>query len=98
MNNPTYTDRQVALQAAVEYSKTSGNINSSFDVVMVAERFRKFLEEGIVEQKAKTGSVTVNGAEPMTKTGYDIDREILAAAKADIRDNNNRWRPRVGNG
>jgi hypothetical protein len=53
MNNPTYTDRQVALQAAVEYSKTSGNINSSFDVVAVAERFRKFLEEGIVEQKAK---------------------------------------------
>jgi hypothetical protein len=53
MNQPTYTDRQVALQAAVEYSKTSGNINSSFDVVMVSERFRKFLEEGIVEQKAK---------------------------------------------
>ena len=53
MNNPTYTDRQVALQAAVEYAKTSGNINSSFDVVMVAERFRKFLEEGIVEQKSK---------------------------------------------
>ena len=53
MNNPTYTDRQVALQAAVEYSKTSGNINSSFDVVAVAERFRKFLEEGVVEQKAK---------------------------------------------
>ena len=49
MNNPMYTDRQVALQAAVEYSKTSGNINSSFDVVMVAERFRKFLEEGVVE-------------------------------------------------
>ena len=48
-----YTDRQVALQAAVEYSKTSGNINSSFDVVMVAERFRKFLEEGVVEQKSK---------------------------------------------
>lgn len=53
MNNPTYTDRQVALQAAVEYSKTSGNINNSFDVVAVAERFRKFLEEGVVEQKAK---------------------------------------------
>lgn len=53
MNNPTYTDRQVALQAAVEYSKTSGNINSSFDVVAVAERFRKFLEEGVVEQKSK---------------------------------------------
>ena len=53
MNNPTYTDRQVALQAAVEFSKTSDNINNSFDVVAVAERFRKFLEEGIVEQKAK---------------------------------------------
>ena len=53
MNNPMYTDRQVALQAAVEYSKTSGNINNSFDVVAVAERFRKFLEEGIVEQKDK---------------------------------------------
>ena len=53
MNQPTYTDRQVALQAAVEYSKTSGNINSSFDVLAVAERFRKFLEEGIVEQKSK---------------------------------------------
>lgn len=53
MNNPMYTDRQVALQAAVEYSKTSGNINSSFDVLAVAERFRKFLEEGIVEQKSK---------------------------------------------
>ena len=53
MNNPMYTDRQVALQAAVEYSKTSGNINNSFDVVAVAERFRKFLEEGVVEQKAK---------------------------------------------
>ena len=85
MNQPTLTDRQVALQAAVEFSKTSGNINNSFDVVAVAERFRKFLEEGIVEQKSKTG--------------YDIDREILAAAKADIRDNNNnRWKPRVGNG
>jgi len=53
MNNPTYTDRQVALQAAVEFSKTSGNINSSFDVLAVAERFRKFLEEGIVEKKSK---------------------------------------------
>jgi len=48
-----YTDRQVALQAAVEYAKTSGNINNSFDVVMVAERFRKFIEEGIVETKNK---------------------------------------------
>ena len=46
-----YTDRQVALQAAVEYAKTSGNINNSFDVVMIAERFRKFIEEGTVETK-----------------------------------------------
>ena len=48
-----YTDRQVALQAAVEFAKESGNINNSFDVVAVAERFRKFLEEGTVETKAK---------------------------------------------
>ena len=53
MNNPMYTDRQVALQAAIEFSKTSSHINKSFDVVAVAERFRKFLEEGIVEQKSK---------------------------------------------
>jgi hypothetical protein len=46
-----YTDRQLALQAAVEYAKTSGNINNSFDVVMIAERFRKFIEEGVVETK-----------------------------------------------
>ena len=50
MNNPMYTDRQVALQAAVEFDKSSCN---SSDVVVIAERFRKFLEEGIVEQKAK---------------------------------------------
>lgn len=53
-----YTDRQVALQAAVEYAKTSGNINNSFDVVMVAERFRKFIEEGIVETKNKPEATT----------------------------------------
>lgn len=53
-----YTDRQVALQAAVEYAKTSGNINNSFDVVMVAERFRKFIEEGIVETKNKPEPTT----------------------------------------
>ena len=53
MNNPMYTDRQVALQAAIEFSKTSSHINNSFDVVAVAERFRKFLEEGVVEQKSK---------------------------------------------
>ena len=53
MNQPTLTDRQAALQAAVEFSKRSSHINNSFDVVAVAERFRKFLEEGIVEQKAK---------------------------------------------
>ena len=55
-----YTDRQVALQAAVEFAKESGNINNSFDVVAVAERFRKFLEEGIVETKDKPGTITVN--------------------------------------
>lgn len=53
MNNPMYTDRQVALQAAIEFAKRSDHINNSFDVVAVAERFRKFLEEGIVEQKSK---------------------------------------------
>lgn len=53
MNNPMYTDRQVALQAAVEFSKTSQHMNNSFDVVAVAERFRKFLEEGVVEKKPK---------------------------------------------
>ena len=65
-----YTDRQVALQAAVEYAKESANINNSFDVVAVAERFRKFLEEGTVETKAKPGTITVNGAAPLaTMTG-----------------------------
>ena len=59
-----YTDRQVALQAAVEYAKESANINNSFDVVAVAERFRKFLEEGTVETKAKPGTVTVNANGP----------------------------------
>ena len=68
MNQPTLTDRQAALQAAVEFSKTSGNINNSFDVVAVAERFRKFLEEGIVETKTKPGTITVNGAAPMSTT------------------------------
>ena len=63
-----YTDRQVALQAAVEFAKESGNINNSFDVVAVAERFRKFLEEGTVETKAKPGTITVNGAAPMATT------------------------------
>lgn len=46
-----YTDRQAALQAAVEFAKDSSHINNSFDVVAVAERFRKFLEEGVVETK-----------------------------------------------
>ena len=65
MNNPMYTDRQVALQAAVEFAKSSCN---SSDVVLIAERFRKFLEEGIVEQKAKTSSISVNGDSPMSTT------------------------------
>ena len=68
MNQPTLTDRQVALQAAVEFAKNSSHINNSFDIVAVAERFRKFLEEGIVEQKAKPGAITVNGAAPMATT------------------------------
>ena len=90
-----YTDRQVALQAAVEFAKESGNINNSFDVVAVAERFRKFLEEGTVETKAK----------PMaTTTGYDVDREVCeteremgARVATDARARSG-WRPRVGNG
>lgn len=53
-----YTDRQVALQAAVEYAKSHGNINNSFEVVMIAERFRKFIEEGIVETKNKPVATT----------------------------------------
>ena len=62
MNNPMYTDRQVALQAAIEFSKTSSHINNSFDVVAVAERFRKFLEEGTVETYvAKPGTAPLWG-------------------------------------
>ena len=61
-----YTDRQAALQAAVEFANNSSHINNSFDVVAVAERFRKFLEEGIVETKNGAGSV--NGAAPMSTT------------------------------
>lgn len=68
MNQPTLTDRQAALQAAVEFSKRSSHINNSFDVVAVAERFRKFLEEGIVETKTKPGTITVNGAATMATT------------------------------
>jgi len=49
MNQPTLTNRQVALQCAIEYSKKDININS-YTIVSVAERFRKFLDEGIVEQ------------------------------------------------
>jgi hypothetical protein len=61
-----YTDRQLALQAAVEMSKNSSYINNSFDVVAVAERFRRFLEEGVVE--TKNSPLTVNGAAPMSTT------------------------------
>ena len=49
MNQPTLTNRQVALQSAVEYCKKNSNIDS-YTVVSVAERFRKFLDEGTVEQ------------------------------------------------
>jgi len=48
-----YTDRQVALQMAVEFAKQSASMNNSFDVVAVAERFRKFMEEGVIETKPK---------------------------------------------
>jgi len=43
-----YTDRQVALQYAAEYSKRNPNMNS-YDILRLAERYRKFLEDGIVE-------------------------------------------------
>ena len=56
-----YTDRQAALQAAVEFAKNSSHINNSFDIVAVAERFRKFLEEGTVETKAKPIPTTSDG-------------------------------------
>jgi hypothetical protein len=82
MNNPMYTDRQVALQAAVEYCMERNRIGATLDsyaVVRVAERYRKFLEEGIVEEEPKTGSVSVNGGSPMSTTTGG-------------------WRPRVGNG
>ena len=61
-----FTDRQIALQAAVEFAKNSSSINNSFDVVMVAERFRKFLEDKIVEVK------TTQKAEPNTKRKWRV--------------------------
>jgi hypothetical protein len=81
MNQPTLTNRQVALQCAIEYSKKSTNMNS-YTIVSVAERFRKFLDEGIVEvdpDKIKSGTISVNGGSPMSTTTSG-------------------WRPRVGNG
>ena len=48
-----YTDRQIALQCATEYSKKNPNIDS-YGILRVAERYRKFLEEGIVEEEPKT--------------------------------------------
>lgn len=90
-----YTDRQMALQAAVEMSKNSSYINNSFDVVAVAERFRKFLEEGVVETKNGAGSV--NGAVPTPTTTGDKGAGYYA-----VHGNNKRWMPysigRVGNG
>jgi hypothetical protein len=43
-----YTDRQIALQYADEYSKRNPNMNS-YDILRIAERYRKFLEDGTVE-------------------------------------------------
>ena len=48
-----YTDRQIALQCATEYSKKNPNIDS-YGILRVAERYRKSLEEGIVEEAPKT--------------------------------------------
>ena len=59
-----YTDRQIALQCATEYSKKIPNIDS-YGILRVAERYRKYLEEGIVEEEPKTEpgkwAVTTNG-------------------------------------
>ena len=48
-----YTDRQIALQCATEYSKKIPNMDS-YGILRVAERYRKYLEEGIVEEEPKT--------------------------------------------
>lgn len=60
-----YTNRQVALQCAVEYCKK--NINTdSFTVLSVAERYRKFLEDGTIEARPEKESSTQSQA---TRTG-----------------------------
>ncbi len=66
-----YTDRQAALQAAVEFAKDSPHLNNSFDVVAVAERFRKFLEEGVVETKTKpdTSAIAYPGGGHRSRVG-----------------------------
>ena len=63
-----YTDRQIALQCATEYCTERNRMSAtfdSFDVLRIAERYRKFLEEGIVEEEPKTEpgkwAVTNNG-------------------------------------
>ena len=68
-----YTDRQIALQCATEYSKKIPNMDS-YGILRVAERYRKFLEEGIVEEAPKTGpshaSVNSAPAKPTTTGGW----------------------------
>ena len=60
-----YTNRQVALQCAVEYCKKSINTDS-FTVLSVAERYRKFLEDGTIEARPEKESSVTSQA---TRTG-----------------------------
>ena len=50
MNQPILTNRQIALQCAHEYAKKNLNL-TSYDILTIAERYRKFLEDGIIEVK-----------------------------------------------
>ena len=50
MNQPILTNRQMALQCAGDYAKKNPNL-TSYDILAIAERYRKFLEDGIIEVK-----------------------------------------------
>ena len=60
-----YTDRQIALQCAIEFCKRSTTVNS-YKVVAIAERYRKFLEDGTIEARPEKESSTQSQA---TRTG-----------------------------
>ena len=64
-----YTDRQIALQCATEYSKKNPNIDS-YGILRVAERYRKYLEDGVVEapHDYDPRTVGVNGAAAIATT------------------------------